>query len=240
MTNEHIVKAFDEELGQIENLIMEMGGLVEAQITDAILALNRRDVELAGNIIAGDQRIDRLEADIDAAVVTILALRQPKAQDLRAVVVALKIATNLERIGDYAKNIAKRTNVLAKVEPVGSASRSITRMCEIVQQMMKSALDAYIARDQLGADEVRLRDEDVDQINNSLFRELLTHMMEDPRVITPCMHLLFIAKNVERMGDHTTSIAEQIHYMVTGDTFEEERPKSDVSSTTFVESGAAQ
>lgn len=239
MTQEHIVKSFDDDLGQIENLIMEMGGLVEAQISSAILALNRRDIELAGTVVAGDKPIDRLEAEIDAAVVEVLALRQPQAQDLRAVVVALKIATNLERIGDYAKNIAKRTNVLAKAEQIGSASRSITRMCEIVQQMIKSALDAYLARDQKGADQVRLRDEDVDQLNNALFRELLTHMMEDPRAITPCMHLLFIAKNVERMGDHTTNIAEQIHYMVTGDTFDEERPKSDRTSTTFIESDAA-
>lgn len=240
MTQEHIVKSYDEDLDRIESLIMEMGGLVEAQIADAANALSRRDVELAGKVITSDKRIDALEAEVDAAVVDILALRQPKAQDLRVVVVAPKIAGNLERMGDYAKNIAKRTSVLAKTNPVGSAPRTITRMCEIVQRMMKSVLDAYVARDQERADEVRLRDEEVDQMNNTLFRELLTYMMEDPRVITPCMHLLFIAKNVERMGDHTTSIAEQVHYMVTGNTFDEERPKGDTTSFTFIEPGAGQ
>jgi len=240
MTQDHIVKSFDEDLNQIESLIKKMGGHVEAQITDAVTALSRRDVELGSKVIAGDAQIDVLEAEVDSAVVRILALRQPKAQDLRAVVVAPKIASNLERVGDYAKNIAKRTSVLAQTKPVGSATRTIGRMCEIVQQMMKSVLDAYVARDQAAADDVRLRDEEVDQMHNTLFRELLTYMMEDPRAITPCMHLLFIAKNVERMGDHTASIAEQVHYMVTGDFIDVERPKSDTTSTTLIEPNAAE
>ena len=209
MDQEHIVKSFDDDLNHISNLIIEMGGLVEQQITDAAIALTRRDVELGKKVIAADKRIDALEADVDVCVVQVLATRNPLAQDLRAVVVAPKIATNLERIGDYAKNIAKRTSVLAKAQPVGSAPRTITRMCEIVQQMMKSVLDAYVGRDQALADDVRLRDEEVDQMHNTLFREMLTYMMEDPRSISACLHLLFIAKNVERMGDHTTSIAEQ-------------------------------
>lgn len=234
MDQEHIVKAFDEDLSQIESLIMEMGGLAEAQITDASTALSRRDVELGNSVIANDERIDALEAEVDATVVRILAQRQPMAQDLRAVVVAPKIASNLERIGDYAKNMAKRTSVLAKSKPIGSAPATITRMCEAVQGMMKSVLDAYVARDKEAADDVRLRDEEVDQMHNTLFRELLTYMMEDPRAITPCMHLLFIAKNVERMGDHATSIAEQVHYMVTGETFDEERPKGDQTSYTVI------
>lgn len=234
MEQEHIVKSFDEDLNQLESLIMEMGGLVEAQITDAVTALNRRDTELGAAVIKGDEKIDALEAEVDATVVRILAKRQPMAQDLRAVVVAPKIASNLERVGDYAKNIAKRTSVLAQTEPVGSATGTIARMCEIVQSMMKSVLDAYVARDKEAADDVRLRDEEVDQMNNTLFRELLTYMMEDPRVITPCMHLLFIAKNVERMGDHATSIAEQVYYMVSGETFDEERPKSDETSYAVV------
>jgi phosphate transport system protein len=157
------------------------------------------------------------------------------AQDLRAVVVAPKIASNLERIGDYSKNIAKRTSVLAKTQPIGSSAATIKRMCAMVQDMVKDVLDAYVRRNAERAEDVRLRDEDVDQMHNTLFRELLTYMMEDPRAISPCMHLLFIAKNIERMGDHTTSIAEQVHYMVSGEIFDEERPKSDTTSTTFIE-----
>ncbi|MDA7948643.1 MAG: phosphate signaling complex protein PhoU [Hyphomicrobiaceae bacterium] len=240
MEQEHIVKSFDEDLNHIENLIIEMGGLVEKQISDSATALTRRDVELADAVIASDKRIDDLEAEIDVDVVRILAKRQPMAQDLRAVVVAPKIGSNLERIGDYSKNIAKRTSVLAKAQRIGSATSTIERMCEMVQHMVKDVLDAYVSRNQKQASDVRLRDEDVDQMHNTLFRELLTYMMEDPRAITPCMHLLFIAKNVERMGDHTTSIAEQVHYMVSGEIFDEERPKSDATSTTFIEPDAAE
>ena len=240
MDQEHIVKSFDEDLNHIENVIIEMGGLVEKQIAEAATALVRRDIELAEAVIAADKRIDTLEADIDVAVVNILAKRQPLAQDLRAVVVAPKIGSNLERIGDYSKNIAKRTSVLVKALPIGSATATVERMCEMVQHMVKDVLDAYVARNQEKASDVRLRDEEVDQMHNTLFRELLTYMMEDPRAITPCMHLLFIAKNVERMGDHTTSIAEQVHYMISGEIFDEERPKSDATSTTFIEPNAAE
>lgn len=235
MNKKHIVKSFDEDLNHIETLIMEMGGFVEKQIAEAATALSHRDTELAATIITGDKRIDALEADIDVAVVRILAQRQPMAQDLRAVVVAPKIASNLERIGDYSKNIAKRTSVLAKTQPIGSSAATIKRMCAMVQDMVKDVLDAYVRRNAQRAEDVRLRDEDVDQMHNTLFRELLTYMMEDPRTISPCMHLLFIAKNIERMGDHTTSIAEQVHYMVSGEIFDEERPKSDTTSTTFID-----
>lgn len=235
MTQEHIVKSFDEDLNQIESLIMEMGGLVENQIGEAAKALTRRDTELAEAIIKSDKLIDALEVEIDQAVVRILAQRQPMAQDLRAVVVAPKISSNLERIGDYAKNMAKRTSVLAKTQPMEPSTATIKRMCSMVQDMVKDVLDAYVRRNVDKSDDVRLRDEEVDQMHNTLFRELLTYMMEDPRAISPCMHLLFIAKNVERMGDHTTSIAEQVHYMVSGEFFDEERPKSDTTSTTFIE-----
>lgn len=240
MDQEHIVKSFDEDLKYIETIIIEMGGLVEKQITDASTALKRRDTDLAESVIASDKRIDKLEAEIDQAVVRILAQRQPMAQDLRAVVVAPKIASNLERIGDYSKNIAKRTSVLAKTQPVGSSTATIKRMCGMVEGMVKDILNAYVKRDDKTADDVRLRDEEVDQMHNTLFRELLTYMMEDPRAITPCMHLLFIAKNVERMGDHTTTIAEQVHYMVSGEFFDDERPKSDHTSTTMIEPDAAE
>lgn len=237
MEQEHIVKSFDEDLSQLESLIMEMGGLVEAQITDAVTALSRRDTELGARVIKSDAKIDQLESQVDAFVVRLLAQRQPMAQDLRAVIVAPKIASNLERVGDYAKNMAKRTSAIAQAEPVGSAAGTITRMCEMVQTMMKAVLDAYVARNKEAADDVRLRDEEVDRMHNTLFRELLTYMMEDPRAITPCMHLLFIAKNVERMGDHATSIAEQVYYMVSGETFEDERPKSDETSYAVVDLG---
>lgn len=237
MNQKHIVKSFDEDLNNIETLIMEMGGFVEKQIIEAATALNRRDTESAAAIIKSDKRIDALESEIDQAVVRILAQRQPMAQDLRAVVVAPKIASNLERIGDYAKNMAKRTAVLARTQPVGASSTTIKRMCAMVQEMVSDVLDAYVRRNAERAEDVRRRDEEVDQLHNTLFRELLTYMMEDPRAITPCMHLLFIAKNVERMGDHTASIAEQVHYMISGEIFDEERAKSDTTSTTFIEPG---
>src|SRR5690606_5399585 len=209
---------------------MEMGGLVEAQIADAADALLHRDVELAGRIRQADKRVDALNAEVDSKVVLILALRQPKAKDLRTVVCALKIAASLERIGDYAKNIAKRTTVLAQAEPAIPSSRTIKLMADLVQAMIHDVLDSYIPRDVPMAVDVRQRDQQVDQVHNTLFRELLTYMMEDPRSITPSMHLLFISKNVERMGDHATSIAEQVIYMVTGRMPEEERPKGDVTS----------
>lgn len=240
MDKQHIVTAFDEDLNRIEALVIEMGGLVEKQIADAATALNRRDVTLAESVIANDNRIDVLEAEIDLAVVGILAQRQPMAQDLRAVVVAPKIALNMERIGDYAKNIAKRSSVLAKAQPIGSSAATIKRMGAMVQSMVKDVLDAYVNRNVDMAEDVRLRDAEVDQLHNTLFRELLTYMMEDPRAITLCMHLLFIAKNVERMGDHTTSVAEQVHYMISGEIFDEERPKSDTTSTTYIGPDAAE
>ena len=216
MDNVHIVKSFDEDLAAIENKIMEMGGLAETQIADAVTALIARDTDLSAEVRSNDKAIDALENDIGEAVVRVIALRQPVAEDLRRVMAAMKISGNLERIGDYAKNIAKRTSVLAQVQPVGSSANTIKAMCRLVQQMLHDVLEAYLRGDVAAADDVRRRDEDVDQMHNTLFRELLTHMMEDARNITPCMHLLFVAKNVERMGDHATSIAEQVHYTIVG------------------------
>lgn len=238
-SEDHISTAFDNDLRQIENLVVTMGGLVEEQIEQAAQVIVSRDLEMAAALVASDKRVDEIEEEIDQLVVRIIALRQPKAQDLRAVMAALKLASDLERIGDYAKNLAKRTQVLAQVAPVGNTAKSVKRMCMMVRQMVKDVLDAYLSRDLASADEVRLRDEDVDQVHNNLFRSLLTYMLEDPRNITPCMHLLFIAKNVERMGDHTTSIAEQVHFLITGEMPDDERPKSDTTSTTFVETGSA-
>lgn len=233
----HISTAFASDLRKIENLVVTMGGLVEQQIEHAAEVIVSRDLELADKLIASDAEVDALEQEIDTLVVRIIALRQPKAQDLRGVLAALKVAADLERIGDYAKNLGKRTHVLAQVPTVGDSAKSVRRMCLMVRQMVKDVLDAYLSRDLSSAAEVRLRDEDVDQIHNNLFRALLTYMLEDPRNITPCMHLLFIAKNVERMGDHTTSIAEQIHFLIAGVLPDEERPKGDETSTTLVEAG---
>ena len=230
MENAHIVKSFDDDLTRIENLILEMGGLVESQITGALEALLSGDEERATEIRAADKAIDALESKVDEQALTVLALRQPMAADLRAVVCALKVAGNLERTGDYAKNIAKRTVVLSDITLPGSAPKTLKRMGALVQQMVADVLNAYVAKDVAMADELILRDEEVDQIHNTLFRELLTYMLEDPRNITPCMHLLFIAKNLERMGDHVTAIAEQIHYVVTGAVPPDDRPKADETS----------
>lgn len=234
MTSEHIVSGYDQDLGRLENMIAEMGGLAEAQLADAIEALIRFDTERATSIIQNDKRIDALEAEIDAASISLIALRQPVADDLRVIITGLKIATNIERIGDYAKNIAKRTLTLASAPTIGGSVSTIARMAGMVQSMIKDVLDAYVARDPVKADAVRLRDQEVDQLYASLFRELLTYMMEDPRKIGPSTHLLFIAKNLERTGDHITSIAERIHFMVHGTMPEDERPKSDSSVYTLV------
>ena len=235
MENAHIVKSFDQDLAQIEALILEMGGMVENQIMLAIKALISRDEELAKSIRAADKAIDAVEVQVDELALRILALRQPMASDLRAVVCAMKVSSNLERIGDYAKNIAKRTVTLKDTTSVGSSEKTLKRMGELVQRMIQDALNAYVAKDLAMVDELIARDEEVDHMHNTLFRELLTYMMEDPRHITSCMHLLFIAKNIERMGDHTTAVAEQIHYVVTGEMPEEDRPKSDLTSQMVVE-----
>jgi phosphate transport system protein len=235
MDNSHIVKSFDRELSEIESMILEMGGLVETQITDSISALVTRNMVLAEQVRDKDKAVDVLEKRIDDATLTILALRQPMAVDLRGVICALKLASNLERIGDYSKNIAKRTQVFEKISSVGSAEKTIKRMGNLIRKMVADVLDAYVKRDVAMAEELRLRDEEIDHMHNSLFRELLTHMMEDPRNISPCMHLLFITKNLERMGDHTTAIAEQIYYVVTGSLPAESRPKADKTSQMSIE-----
>jgi phosphate transport system protein len=238
--SEHIVKAFDEELKDLERMIAEMGGLAESQLARAIEALARRDSDLADKVVADDKRLDALEAEVDDFVVRLLARRQPMAEDLRLIIAGIKIAANLERIGDYAKNIAKRTVTLSRAPAVGGATQSIARMARVVQEMIKLVLDAYADRDVAKANDVRARDAEVDQVHTSLFRELLTYMMEDARNITACTHLLFVAKNVERMGDHATGIAEQVHFVVEGRVPEDERPRGDTSSFTVVTPGEAE
>ena len=231
---EHIVKSFDEELEQLNEIVVRMGGLAEAQLADAIQAVSKRDGDLADRVIKGDRAIDELEQKLEQNAINLLARRQPMANDLRTVVAALKIASDVERIGDYAKNIAKRAHVLCQLPPVPPAY-VIPRMAALVQSIIKDTLDAFISSDAEKAVSVWLRDEEVDEMYTGLFRELLTYMMEDPRNITPCTHLLFIAKNIERMGDHATNVAETIHYKVTGRHMEGRRPKGDASSFELVE-----
>jgi phosphate transport system protein len=235
MDKEHIVHSYDAELNQLQNMIAEMGGLAEMQLARAIAALVKYDSDAANDIVEKDRRIDELEDAIDELAVRLIAKRQPMAGDLRTIITGLKVSANLERIGDYAKNIAKRTVTISTATGLRGPIATIARMAALVQSMIKNVLDAYIAHDAEKADDVRARDQEVDQIHSGLFRELLTYMMEDPRNITPCTHLLFIAKNIERVGDHVTSVAEQIHYMVHGELPLGERPKQDLSSFTLVE-----
>ncbi|HET6160111.1 MAG TPA: phosphate signaling complex protein PhoU [Dongiaceae bacterium] len=226
---DHIVKSFDEDLKRLNNVIAEMGGLAEAQLTRAVESLVRRNSELATQVVQDDKRIDTLETEVGQMTVRMLALRQPMAQDLREVVAAIKIASDIERIGDYAKNIAKRAIVLSTVQPMKPAA-SIPRMSQLALQIIKDVLDAYIEKDAEGARAAWRRDEEVDEMYNSLFREMLTYMMEDPRNIGPCTHLLFIAKNIERIGDHATNVAEIVYYLVHGRSLDEERPKGDTTN----------
>mgnify|MGYP001627426637 FL=1 len=224
--DKHISSAFDRDLETIQALVVKMGGMVEAAITDAATALETRDEELADEVRRRDKAIDALEAQVNEDAARLIALRAPTATDLRMVLAVIKISASLERVGDYAKNMAKRTSVLAQMPPIEGAGMALRRMSAAVNRMLQDALDSYIRRDAGLAVDVRQRDLEVDQMYNALFREFLTHMMEDPRNITSCMHLHFIAKNVERMGDHATTIAEQVVYLVTGELPDDARPKS--------------
>ena len=223
----HIVHAFDRDLEAVQALVLRMGGLVEAALADAATALEDRDDALADRVRLGDTAIDVLEEQVNSECARLIALRAPAASDLRTVLSVMKIASSLERCGDYAKNLAKRSVVLGTMQPIPGAAGSIRRMARQVGLLLKHALDAYIARDVGLAEEVRQQDQDVDQMYTALFREFLTHMLEDPRNITACMHLHFIAKNIERVGDHATTIAEQVIYLATGSLPGEARPKGE-------------
>jgi len=231
MTDKHIVSSFDRDLESIQAQIMKMGGMVERAIADAARSLETRDEELAEEVRRRDREIDALEEEINEEAARVLAIRAPTASDLRLVLTVIKISASLERIGDYAKNIAKRTAVLTSMTPVNGSPAALRRMAREVEEMLRDVLDAYIQRDAEVAAEVIRRDQDVDQMYNAIFREFLTFMMEDARNITPCMHLHFIAKNTERMGDLVTSVAEQVIYLVSGQMPDEPRPKSDMTST---------
>ena len=225
----HTVKSFDDEIHQLRSLIGQMGGLAEAQTTDAVNALVRRDTDTALQVVAKDAEIDTLEGEAEQLAISMIALRAPLADDLREIVAALKISAMLERIGDYAKNIAKRVPVLTQAAPIGPGV-IIPEMARAAASMIRDALDCYVDRDPELARAVAERDQQVDDFYNSLFRSLLTYMMENPHHITPATHLLFIAKNLERIGDHATNLAEMVYFSVTGAQLGD-RPKTDNTAT---------
>ncbi len=225
----HTHKIFDEDLAELRSIISRMGGLCEAQVAGAVEALVTRNMDAAISCVANDARIDALEAEAEQLAVRIIALRAPLADDLREIVAALKIAGTLERIGDYAKNIAKRASAIAQAHPIEPVV-IIPEMARVVTGMIKDVLDAFVDRDAELARQVSDRDTVVDDFYNSLFRTLLTFMMENPHYITPSTHLLFVAKNLERIGDHATSVGEMVYYTVTGEHLTDRR-KSDDTST---------
>ena len=225
----HIHAEYDNEFKKLTKLLARMGGLAESQLANALIAIEKRDNKLAMAVKDGDKEIDALEHEIESLVVRMLALRQPMANDLRYVVSTLRTSSYIERIGDYAKNIAKRAMALNQL-PAEPLLRGVLRIGRPVQAMLKDVMDAHLQGDTAKAIEVWEADEEVDALYTSLFRELLTYMMEDPRHITPCTHLLFIAKNLERIGDHATNIAEIIHFQVEGVSLGDRRPKADASN----------
>ena len=237
MMNEHTAKAFDSDLQELTRKVAEMGGLAEREIADAIQALTRRDIELAKRVVAADPTIDALQQEIEEKAVLTIARRQPMAVDLREIVAALRVSNDLERIGDLAKNIGKRVGALEGDFYPSKLLRGVEHMASLVLGQLKHVLDAYASRDLPGALAVWKGDEEIDAMCTSLFRELLTYMMEDPRNITFCIHLMFCAKNIERMGDHATNIAETVHYMVEGRPIADPRPKGD--TTAFAKAAVA-
>jgi phosphate transport system protein len=226
---DHIVKAYDQDISSLRTMLAQMGGLAEDQLEHAILALSKRDVTLADQVIMRDEKIDGLEREIEEKAILTIAKRQPMAQDLREIMVAIRVSSDIERIGDLAKNTAKRTHAISESLP-RRLSTGLARMGVMAQAQLKDVLDAYARKDDEMAMRVWRSDEDLDALYNSIFRELLTYMMEDPRNISLCTHLLFGAKNLERIGDHTTNIAENIHYLIHGKTISETRPKKDVTA----------
>jgi phosphate transport system protein len=223
---EHTVRSFSQDLEELSGDLARMGGLAEDMLSDAIQAISTRDLALADTVVARDPQVDALQLEAEKKILRLLALRQPLARDLRQTISALKIAAELERVADLAKNIAKRAKVLDTIEPV-AALKGVARMGKLVSAQLKRVLDAYSALEPDAANKVWTRDEEVDEHYQSLFREVVTYMIEDPRTISACAHLLFVAKNLERIGDHCTNIAEEIHFLVTGETLTSERPKVD-------------
>ena len=234
MMEQHTTRAFDIDLQDLARLVAEMGGLAEKQIGESVDALNTHDLALAQRVIALDDKIDMLQREIEEKAILTIARRQPMAVDLRDIVGALRVANDLERIGDLAKNIAKRVGALDDDIELTKVLRGVEHMADLVLSQIKDVLDAYTRRDVEKALAVWRGDEEVDAVNNSLFRELLTYMMEDPRNISLCIHLLFCAKNIERMGDHATNIAETVYYIVEGRPLADERRKGDTTASATV------
>ncbi len=230
MANSHIVKAFDRELQELESHIIRMGHLAADELENALVALRKRNAELAEETILKDREVDQLEHQIEERAIQLIARRQPLANDLRAVVAAIKVAHELERIGDLAKNIARRVITLAQEKPPKPVKKNLKRMGKLVLAQLRGILQAYEDKDARLAMEIWRHDEEVDAAYSSLFRELLTYMMEDPRTIGLCAHLLFGARNLERIGDHVTNIAESVYYVATGERLDEHRPKGDATS----------
>ena len=227
---EHIAKAFDTDLQELNRMVAEMGGLAEKQVADSVDALAKRDSGLAQRVTQADATIDALQQEIEEKSVLTIARRQPMAIDLRDIVGALRLSNDLERIGDLAKNIAKRVIALNGEFPPAKLIRGVEHMTDLVLEQLKLVLDAYARRDVSKALAVWRGDEQIDAMCTSVFRELLTYMMEDPRNITFCIHLMFCAKNIERMGDHATNIAETVHYIIEGKSIADPRPKGDTTT----------
>jgi phosphate transport system protein len=227
---DHPMKAFDADLQEISRMVAEMGGLAEKQIAEAVDALAKRDATLAQVVTAADKRIANLQREIEEKAILTIARRQPMAVDLREVVGALRITNDLERVGDLAKNVAKRVVALNGEFPPPKLIRGVEHMTDMLLGQLKQVLDAYVRRDIGKAIAVWRGDEEIDAVCTSIFRELLTYMMENPRNITFCIHLMFCAKNIERMGDHATNIAETVHYMIEGRSLTDQRPKGDTTA----------
>jgi phosphate transport system protein len=238
MTDYHTTKAFDTDLQDLSRMVAEMGGLAEKLVADSVDALAKRDSALAQRITVADSNIDALQREIEEKAVNTIARRQPMAVDLRDIVGALRIANDLERIGDLAKNIAKRVIALNGEFPPPKLIRGVEHMTDLVLGQLKAVLDAYARRDLTKAMAVWRGDEEIDAVCTSVFRELLTYMLEDPRNITFCIHLMFCAKNVERMGDHATNIAETVHYVIDGRPIAETRPKGDTTTLATLKAAA--
>jgi phosphate transport system protein len=231
---EHTIRAFDTDLDGLARMIADMGGMVEKQSSEAIEALNRRDAVLAQQVISNDIKVDALQHEIEELAILTIARRQPMAIDLREIIGTLRISNDLERIGDFAKNIAKRVQAIDDNRHPKQVMRGLEHMNNLVLTQLKNVLDSYSRRDVTKAMTVWQSDQQIDAVNNSLFRELLTYMMEDPHNISFCIHLVFCAKNIERMGDHATNIAETVFYIIEGKTLGDERPKSDTTSETNI------
>ncbi len=236
--SEHIVRSYDTDLQGLRQRIAEMGGIAEKMLVDSVAALARHDKPLAQTVIASDPRLDILHREVEENAILTIARRQPLAVDLRETISAIRIAGDVERIGDLAKNIAKRALAIGDDFQPHKIVVGLRHMNDLVMGQLKDVLDAYAQKDTAKALDVWKRDGAIDALYTSLFRELLTYMMEDPRNISFCTHLLFCAKNIERIGDHTTNIAETVHYLVTAETLAIDRPKNDRSIDTTVEAGA--